>query len=110
MYFENVKKSNEMLNLVNFFRLVKYHQQSKNYEKSLKYLNMGFTGMFSVETILKIIGFGVKVGATNYQPVESRFLFRILTRAMRRSVTRISNDLTFEPLQWLTYRIELNLW
>jgi hypothetical protein len=29
---------------------------------SLKYLNMGFTGMFSVETILKIIGFGVKVG------------------------------------------------
>lgn len=42
---------------------LKYHQQSKNYEKSLKYLNMGFTGMFSVETILKIIGFGVKVGA-----------------------------------------------
>uniref|UniRef100_A0A1B0DPU1 Ion transport domain-containing protein n=1 Tax=Phlebotomus papatasi TaxID=29031 RepID=A0A1B0DPU1_PHLPP len=30
------------------------------YEKSLKYLNMGFTGMFSVETVLKIIGFGVK--------------------------------------------------
>lgn len=26
---------------------------------------MGFTGMFSVETILKIIGFGVKVGANN---------------------------------------------
>lgn len=42
---------------------LKYHQQSKNYEKSLKYLNMGFTGMFSVETILKIIGFGVKVGS-----------------------------------------------
>ncbi|KAG5672200.1 hypothetical protein PVAND_002347 [Polypedilum vanderplanki] len=40
--------------------MMKYHQQSKNYEKSLKYLNMGFTGMFSVETILKIIGFGVK--------------------------------------------------
>uniref|UniRef100_A0A1B0EZA3 EF-hand domain-containing protein n=2 Tax=Lutzomyia longipalpis TaxID=7200 RepID=A0A1B0EZA3_LUTLO len=38
----------------------KYHQQSKMYEKSLKYLNMGFTGMFSVETVLKIIGFGVK--------------------------------------------------
>ncbi|XP_017489043.1 PREDICTED: voltage-dependent calcium channel type A subunit alpha-1-like, partial [Rhagoletis zephyria] len=30
------------------------------YEKSLKYINMGFTGMFSVETVLKIIGFGVK--------------------------------------------------
>lgn len=27
---------------------------------------MGFTGMFSVETVLKIIGFGVKVG-TNYK-------------------------------------------
>lgn len=23
---------------------------------------MGFTGMFSVETVLKIIGFGIKVG------------------------------------------------
>lgn len=31
------------------------------YEKSLKYINMGFTGMFSVETVLKIIGFGFKV-------------------------------------------------
>jgi len=34
------------------------------YEKSLKYINMGFTGMFSVETVLKIIGFGVKVGSS----------------------------------------------
>ncbi|CAD7087318.1 unnamed protein product [Hermetia illucens] len=42
--------------------MMKYHQQSKMYEKSLMYLNMGFTGMFSVETVLKIIGFGVKVG------------------------------------------------
>lgn len=41
---------------------VQYHNQSKEFEKSLKYLNMGFTGMFSVETVLKIIGFGVKVG------------------------------------------------
>lgn len=51
---------------------LKYHQQSKNYEKSLKYLNMGFTGMFSVETVLKIIGFGVKVGSTNCQPVKKK--------------------------------------
>ncbi|ETN67421.1 voltage-dependent p/q type calcium channel [Anopheles darlingi] len=41
--------------------MMKYHNQGKEFEKSLKYLNMGFTGMFSVETILKIIGFGVKV-------------------------------------------------
>lgn len=33
---------------------------------------MGFTGMFSVETILKIIGFGVKVGA-NCQPAKCNF-------------------------------------
>uniref|UniRef100_A0A1B0A0Y3 Uncharacterized protein n=1 Tax=Glossina pallidipes TaxID=7398 RepID=A0A1B0A0Y3_GLOPL len=37
-----------------------YHNQGDMYEKSLKYINMGFTGMFSVETVLKIIGFGVK--------------------------------------------------
>ncbi|XP_033150271.1 voltage-dependent calcium channel type A subunit alpha-1 [Drosophila busckii] len=40
--------------------MMKYHNQSEIYEKSLKYINMGFTGMFSVETVLKIIGFGVK--------------------------------------------------
>uniref|UniRef100_A0A336JZB9 Voltage-dependent calcium channel type A subunit alpha-1 n=1 Tax=Culicoides sonorensis TaxID=179676 RepID=A0A336JZB9_CULSO len=38
----------------------KYHNQSKSYEMYLKNLNMVFTGMFSVETVLKIIGFGVK--------------------------------------------------
>lgn len=31
---------------------------------------MGFTGMFSVETILKIIGFGVKVGANKQQNIQ----------------------------------------
>ncbi|XP_055913438.1 voltage-dependent calcium channel type A subunit alpha-1 isoform X13 [Eupeodes corollae] len=40
--------------------MMKYHNQGDMYEKSLKYINMGFTGMFSVETVLKIIGFGVK--------------------------------------------------
>ncbi|XP_034116063.1 voltage-dependent calcium channel type A subunit alpha-1 isoform X11 [Drosophila albomicans] len=40
--------------------MMKYHNQGKMYEQSLKYINMGFTGMFSVETVLKIIGFGVK--------------------------------------------------
>ncbi|XP_050331195.1 voltage-dependent calcium channel type A subunit alpha-1 isoform X18 [Bactrocera neohumeralis] len=40
--------------------MMKYHNQGEMYEKSLKYINMGFTGMFSVETVLKIIGFGVK--------------------------------------------------
>lgn len=43
------------------FAFKKYHNQGEMYEKSLKYINMGFTGMFSVETVLKIIGFGVKV-------------------------------------------------
>ncbi|KAL5275646.1 cac family protein [Megaselia abdita] len=40
--------------------MMKYHKQGDVYEKSLKYINMGFTGMFSVETVLKIVGFGVK--------------------------------------------------
>lgn len=39
-----------------------YHNQSQTYEKAMRYINMGFTGMFSVETVLKIIGFGIKVG------------------------------------------------
>jgi hypothetical protein len=48
-----------------------YHNQGKMYEKSLKYLNMGFTGMFSVETVLKIIGFGVKVGV-NFKKLSTK--------------------------------------
>jgi len=40
------------------------------YEKSLKYINMGFTGMFSVETVLKIIGFGVKVSKLLYKTLS----------------------------------------
>lgn len=44
-----------------------YHNQGDMYEKSLKYINMGFTGMFSVETVLKIIGFGVKVSVCDYE-------------------------------------------
>ena len=43
-----------------------YHNQSDAYEKTMRYINMGFTGMFSVETVLKIIGFGIKVGINKH--------------------------------------------
>lgn len=38
---------------------------------------MGFTGMFSVETILKIIGFGVKVGANTANQKLEDFCLKI---------------------------------
>lgn len=34
---------------------------------------MGFTGMFSVETVLKIIGFGIKVGIHEYKQICTIF-------------------------------------
>jgi len=37
------------------------------YKNTLKYMNMCFTGMFTVECILKIAAFGVKVGSTYRQ-------------------------------------------
>ncbi|XP_041974492.1 voltage-dependent calcium channel type A subunit alpha-1 isoform X3 [Aricia agestis] len=40
--------------------MMKYYNQSDLYSDILKYSNMGFTGMFSVETVLKIIAYGVK--------------------------------------------------
>ncbi|XP_025989217.2 voltage-dependent calcium channel type A subunit alpha-1 isoform X2 [Solenopsis invicta] len=40
--------------------MMKYHGQSDPYKKTLNYLNIGFTGLFSVECILKIAAFGVK--------------------------------------------------
>ncbi|XP_069354188.1 LOW QUALITY PROTEIN: voltage-dependent calcium channel type A subunit alpha-1 [Maniola hyperantus] len=40
--------------------MMKYYNQNDVYADILKYSNMGFTGMFSVETVLKIIAYGVK--------------------------------------------------
>ncbi|XP_024081994.1 voltage-dependent calcium channel type A subunit alpha-1 isoform X1 [Cimex lectularius] len=40
--------------------MMKYHKQSTIYKKTLNYMNMGFTGMFTVECILKILAFGVR--------------------------------------------------
>lgn len=38
-----------------------FYNQNDSYAEILKYSNMGFTGMFSVETVLKIVAYGVKV-------------------------------------------------
>ncbi|CAG9772294.1 unnamed protein product [Ceutorhynchus assimilis] len=40
--------------------MMKFNNQSDTYTYSLKYLNWGFTGMFTVECFLKILAFGVR--------------------------------------------------
>jgi len=60
-----------LFNMKNMKQSLQYHKQGEMYEKALKYVNMGFTGMFSVETVLKIIGFGVKVGFSLNKSVHS---------------------------------------
>ncbi|KAJ8934780.1 hypothetical protein NQ318_005622, partial [Aromia moschata] len=40
--------------------MMKYDKQGETYTNTLKYLNWGFTGMFTVECLLKIIAFGVR--------------------------------------------------
>ncbi|XP_048260629.1 voltage-dependent calcium channel type A subunit alpha-1 isoform X19 [Bombus terrestris] len=40
--------------------MMKFHRQSDAYKNALKYMNMCFTGMFTVECILKIAAFGVR--------------------------------------------------
>ncbi|XP_057659990.1 voltage-dependent calcium channel type A subunit alpha-1 isoform X26 [Diorhabda carinulata] len=40
--------------------MMKYDKQGETYTSTLKYLNWGFTGMFTVECILKILAFGVR--------------------------------------------------
>ncbi|XP_014476689.1 PREDICTED: voltage-dependent calcium channel type A subunit alpha-1 isoform X10 [Dinoponera quadriceps] len=40
--------------------MMKFHRQSDQYKNTLKYMNMCFTGMFTVECILKIAAFGVR--------------------------------------------------
>ncbi|XP_011688054.1 PREDICTED: voltage-dependent calcium channel type A subunit alpha-1-like isoform X2 [Wasmannia auropunctata] len=40
--------------------MMKYHDQKESYKNTLKYMNMCFTGMFTIECIMKIAAFGVK--------------------------------------------------
>lgn len=43
------------------FPTSQYHGQHATYDKVLRYINMLFTGLFTIEAILKIFGFGIKV-------------------------------------------------
>ncbi|KAL1138768.1 hypothetical protein AAG570_008830 [Ranatra chinensis] len=40
--------------------MMKFHKQSTIFRKTLNYMNMGFTSMFTVECVLKILAFGVR--------------------------------------------------
>jgi len=44
--------------------MMKYDKQSTVYKETLGYMNIGFTSMFTVECILKIVAFGVRVRNT----------------------------------------------
>lgn len=44
-----------------FSSFLQYHGQGQTYENVMRYINMVFTGLFSVEAVLKIFGFGFKV-------------------------------------------------
>ncbi|KAG5316037.1 CAC1A protein, partial [Pseudoatta argentina] len=45
--------------------MMKFYRQSESYENMLKYMNIFFTGMFTVEGVLKIAAFGVKYHKTS---------------------------------------------
>lgn len=51
-----------------------FYNQDDLYTEVLKYSNMGFTGMFSVETVLKIIAYGVKVSTQTQFGLTLQFL------------------------------------
>lgn len=55
-FFDEIKRR------LKFHLFYQSHNQGPVYEKATRIINMVFTGFFSCETILKIIGFGVKVG------------------------------------------------
>lgn len=53
---------NELLMTFSTFLLIfQYHGQNQTYERVLRYINMLFTGLFTIEAMLKIFGFGLKV-------------------------------------------------
>ena len=59
---------------------LQFHRQSDSYKNTLKYMNMCFTGMFTVECILKIAAFGVKVGSYRQTSLSHRTQY-ILSKA-----------------------------
>ncbi|VVC29317.1 Voltage-dependent calcium channel, alpha-1 subunit,Voltage-dependent L-type calcium channel, IQ- [Cinara cedri] len=40
--------------------MMKFYQQKKYYKTALHYMNMAFTGMFTIECVLKILAFGIR--------------------------------------------------
>ena len=50
-----------------FIRIIyfKWYNQHEQLIRILKYLNIAFTTLFSIECLLKIIAFGIKVSATS---------------------------------------------
>lgn len=52
----------EIVQMRNFFLVkLQYHGRSSTLEAISRYINMVFTGLFTIEALLKIFGFGVKV-------------------------------------------------
>jgi len=50
---------------------VQYYKQSILYKETLHYMNTAFTALFSIECMLKIISFGVKVTAQRQMPTTT---------------------------------------
>ena len=42
----------------NFGIFIQYYDEPTEYKAILKYINMGFTIMFTIECVLKLLGFG----------------------------------------------------
>lgn len=60
--------------------MMQSYKQKENpqFERIMRYINMGFTGMFSIETVMKIIGFGVKVRITYTKTGNIKFTYNAI--------------------------------
>lgn len=59
------------------FLYFQYEGQSDNYSDALDYMNMIFTGVFTVEFVLKLMAFRVKVGSPGHWPtVYTRLILK----------------------------------
>lgn len=62
--------------LHSFFSLLQHHGQTKNFNDAMNILNMLFTGLFTVEMILKLIAFKPRVrSAVLYCRFDDAYLF-----------------------------------
>lgn len=115
VYLNSIRKSVQFYTgptvLILFFPAIQYHGQNETYSKVIIYINMVFTGLFTIEAILKIFGFGPKVCTQSYSnelQVEMQYkIYVTFCRITSKMPGMCSISLLFWAALWMLLYLQL---